>query len=416
MDTRSNQSLSTEKKRMVDNTQISLLCEDLLLEILKRLPAKDVFQCRSVCKEWNFLLRTPHFISLHYNHSSQINNVSSSSSSHFILLRLVKSVPYSLGKKVLTFFTIKKTNNQLVATIDKEVNLSSILSSLRFPSNVGFPSLPKQSDMDDMPLFCPFDGLICFGYGWHVILYNPSTRESQLLYYEPHFSRLEIGFRLRILDVWFESSVKQHYKVFMMVLWNDCCKIDTYDSTVNTWRLSKAIFGMAYRYTSLLLNGIIHFYMKKDSGSVIVTFDARLETFGELEFPPCYADYNKDSRLFSFCGNLSFLKPGTMMDDNSICCEIWVMTEYGMNDSWRKIYSIPIGGFTVSLFLGYLFRPLKFWKNMEGHDELLLKTTNNKILVLNLHMQKFTYLELDRDIIKVSKIVSNNVESLLSLK
>ncbi|XP_047312607.1 F-box protein At3g47030-like [Impatiens glandulifera] len=224
MDTRSNQSLSS-RRRMVDNTQISLLCEDLLLDILKRLPAKDVLQCRSVCKEWNFLLRTPHFISLHYNHSSQINNASSSS--HFILFRKAYSVPYNFGgKNVLTFFTLKKTNNQLVATVDKEVDVSSILSSSCFPSNM---------DMDDIQLFSPFDGLICIGYGLHVILYNPSTRESQLLHNQPHLSRLEIGFRVvRILDVWFESSTKKHYKVFMMAISSGLCKIETYDSTVNS--------------------------------------------------------------------------------------------------------------------------------------------------------------------------------------
>ncbi|XP_047312605.1 F-box protein At3g07870-like [Impatiens glandulifera] len=399
MDTRSNQ-----KKRMVDNTQISLLCEDLLLDILKRLPAKDVLRCRSVCKEWNILLRTPHFISLHYNHSSQISNASSSS--HFILLRKAYSVPYNFGaKNVLTFFTLKKTNNQLVATVDKEVDVSSILSSLCFPSNM---------DMDDIQLFSPFDGLICFGYGLHVILYNPSTRESQLLHNQPHLSRLEIGFRVvRILDVWFESSTKKHYKVFMMAISSGFCKIETYDSTVNSWRLSKAIFGRVFRIKSLLLNGIVHFCMERDSVSVIVTFDARLETIGQLEFPPSTSDYNMDSDLLSFYGNLSFLRP-VIVDHKTMWGEIWVMTEYGVNESWKKIYSIPFNGF--SLFFLSLFRPLKFWKNMEGQNELWLKTIDKKILVVNLDTHKFTNLELDCLNDKLWKIVSNNVESLLSLK
>ncbi|KAL6534429.1 hypothetical protein OROHE_013354 [Orobanche hederae] len=56
------------------------LTEDLITEILLRLPVICLLRCLCICKDWHRLIRSPRFVDLHFNHPSSQDN-----RSHFLI-------------------------------------------------------------------------------------------------------------------------------------------------------------------------------------------------------------------------------------------------------------------------------------------------------------------------------------------
>lgn len=59
------------------------LSEDLIQEILYKLPIKSLLRCTSLCKSWNSLIKSPTFIFKHLQHT-----ISSTDRQNLFLLRL----------------------------------------------------------------------------------------------------------------------------------------------------------------------------------------------------------------------------------------------------------------------------------------------------------------------------------------
>ncbi|XP_054776176.1 putative F-box protein At4g09190 isoform X2 [Prosopis cineraria] len=51
----------------------AILPQDIIIEILKRLPVKSLIRFQSVCKLWKNLIQTPAFITNHLHHSAHNN-------------------------------------------------------------------------------------------------------------------------------------------------------------------------------------------------------------------------------------------------------------------------------------------------------------------------------------------------------
>ncbi|XP_047326274.1 F-box/kelch-repeat protein At3g06240-like [Impatiens glandulifera] len=413
MDAPSDHSLSSIKSSQTLSIPI-----ELVMDILKRLSVRDVLRSRPVCKEWNSLLRTPKFISLHYNRSLQMRHENAAS---FVYLRTIPSRPPFQSRTrtfdarprrvsiTLTFFTLERTTTKLVAKVVKEEDIMAMLSSLLFPSC----SCPTPSDLY-YRMVCPFDGMVCFLCAKHIIMYNPATRESQVLLSHPDF------YMNRIMGVWFESTMKQQYKVFGLISGDHWYKIIIYDSTLNSWRVTRIMFGIVNSEHGLLLNEVLHFQITDyddyddTSETMIVTFDARLETFGHFEFPS--SDNICNITLLTFHGNLAFMESNIEMDIwiDSYYDDLWVMTEYGVQHSWTKktLGPFDFSGYYKNSVYG---TPLAFWKNKDEQDELLI-LAHKHTLSFNLDTMERTDLSLSLVAYGNSTIIPYNVETLLSLK
>ncbi|XP_047309051.1 putative F-box protein At5g52610 [Impatiens glandulifera] len=404
----------------------SLMPEDMLLNILSRLEIKDVFRSRPVCKEWNLLSRTHKFVSLHYEHSSQKRNendngvIGIGSPSTFILMRSVytKANDDDLNcSTVLTLITLKKTSSMTLIKDEVDVPIESL-----FSSDVEFL---RTSEDESIHVCSPFDGLICLANGYEVKLYNPATREVLSLPSPPPMSNFELSLEeleYCVLGVWFESeSNLKRYKVFRMVNYGTSCKIQVFDSTENSWRVINNLVGRAYPLLSLLFNGVVHFYFeKKDSGGnpVLVTIDAKTEKFGHVELPSV-SIHSDESSLLPYRGKLAFLEPNFVDGDARIYCDIWVMTEYGVEKSWTKQYSILVGVIDLNDMNnnGYLYYALAIWKCVDDADgdELVVKTYDGRIISFNLVTRKITDLDLSCVPYCMARMVPHNVETMLSL-
>ncbi|XP_047308117.1 F-box/kelch-repeat protein At3g06240-like [Impatiens glandulifera] len=388
---------------------ISLFPEDLLSNILSRLPVKYVMRSRSVCKNWNFMLRSPNFFSLYYKHQScEQERLAKDGVSSFIVLEYIENASEydsydDPAHVLLSFLTVKKMDNELITTVDK-VEKIDILTS----ASLELLSTQDRIHADHINFAKVYDGIICLGNYVGVVLYNPCTRESQRLpflrsprstprstpYIHDDYYYLHLG-------MWFESNQQpgtiNHYKVFRVVNFNrhedpnvrNTSVIEKYDSAEGCWSEIITIRKRQYQsssYMRLLFNGIIHLYVDGDS---VVTLDARLEKLGLLPLPSGFIFKHLCLKgLFVLGRSLALFLENP---DNSFCNNIWMMTEYGVKESWTKQYSFNFLDPSGLLYNGW--RLLAQWKCMD-EDELFIDRTVSldecKVVSFNLLSGKLT--------------------------
>ncbi|XP_074376800.1 putative F-box protein At5g52610 [Apium graveolens] len=178
-----------------------MLTEDLISEILVKLPVKQLLRCKSVCKPWLSLISSPNFIKSHLNHTITAPQILTSNS----------------GRKSMSLLHLDSC----------EIDAS--LGEIFFP-------FPRTADC------C--NGIVCF---WHVPdfnrvqnpyihLWNPATRQAKLIpQHNIHFDKitmLSIGFGF--------DPIGNDYKVVVLLTsFGKPWTAEVYSANTNVWRRIK---------------------------------------------------------------------------------------------------------------------------------------------------------------------------------
>ncbi|XP_047309449.1 F-box protein CPR1-like [Impatiens glandulifera] len=333
--------------------------------------------------------------------------------------------PHQFPDVLISFLTVKRKCNELIATVDGEEKADVPFSSPMITNNGKF-YFSHSFRFKNV-----YKGIICMSNEMDILLVNPSTRESQRLPFSP-FSYPDADFiDSYVLGVWFDhhqsnsnqpsQGVLQHYKVFRAIIlfigqnYDELQDVnlvfEIYDSRENCWRKSKTMCKDMSSWYHLLFKGVFH--LSVVDGDSVITLDAKSEMLGRLPLPSKINHaYNaplyilKDS-LALFVNNDESDTPPTRLTD------IWLMNEYGVKQSWTKQYTIE---FDVALMRNQC-RPIMFWKYMdkeEEDDELFLQNIDGKLISINLVTKKITNFELYG--IPSSMMIVPYIETLLSLK
>ncbi|KAM7529938.1 hypothetical protein LguiB_033348 [Lonicera macranthoides] len=312
---------TTTVNKSKHNFLIMELPEPIVLDILSRLPAKSIFRCKCVCKTWLTLFSLPYFSNLHLS-NSPIEFLLRGSCPKTLLLTQLDESPittcddkFRIGRKFM--IDLKMHDNQ--------TNQIKVCSSL--------------------------DGLICFCENKtnSYYVYNPLTGQNVVV--------PQCGIKgSRSLGCWLGISGKSNeYKLLKFV---SNTSVDAFILTLgtNSWRS----IALTPRYINLnssyapFVNGALHWvnatrgYGRIGCDSeVIFLFDFEEEKFGQVPAPDDYysgvgEDCDFGKRYFanglgvlggclSLCYSLHF--KGVY--------ELWVMNEYGIKESWTKLFVIP---------------------------------------------------------------------------
>ncbi|KAL6200012.1 hypothetical protein ACLB2K_029794 [Fragaria x ananassa] len=129
--------------------------DDIIVEILSRLPMKSLLRCRSVCKSWRALISRSDFVNKHLNLAVNRINDTTDCSIRLLFLRnnyfLDKWHPESMLVDSLKDFISHTTSKQLDAPVVLEIIVGSC------------------------------NGLICLAGCGGVFLWNPCTGEASKL-------------------------------------------------------------------------------------------------------------------------------------------------------------------------------------------------------------------------------------------
>ena len=306
------------------------LPEEVVLEILQRLPVKSLIRFRCVSKSWNSLITTSAFIKSHLTRSLPKSSnklivrhcVDSPHVEHYKLIDNNNDSPSDQIQHIDFPLTSRRINHFLL--IGSANGLFSLFEQDRFvlwnPSIRKFITLPKPC------ITVKKYGLVtcrsAFGF-------DPRTNDYKVV---------RIAFQCR-------TNTSEEAKIPL---------VEVYSLSEGSWRITSAGDSFSprisfddWRQPSASLNGAVHFVTKDRDNKwcpLVSSFDLGDEVFREMSVPNgalTGIDYFHTSVIG---GSLSLLCHDTHKNTVNKFCSIWVMKEYGVVDSWTKLFAVNLNG------------------------------------------------------------------------
>ncbi|KAF9624710.1 hypothetical protein IFM89_013248 [Coptis chinensis] len=338
---------------------------DIFLDIISRLPIKPLAVCRCVCKTWRTIVHHPRFVKMHHHKVTQVQRQPHALNDTSLLIHVSAYLLCELND-------ISNFSEIVILEPEKDDNIEK-------GNLVNPPFMPPKLDLKcsdlkyDVVGSC--NGLVCLAspvFCDPAYVCNPVIGE----YITLPLSNKGMGYQIAS-GIGFDQSANE-YKVVRTIfdfMCNRGLEAEVYTIGSGKWRkLGKIPYPCPRRATQVFVEGALHWMASEyDESELIIAFDVGKEEFQIIQLPP---DYNPDSESCEECelqlgelgGNLCLFSH--LSDDR---CEVWVMKEYGVRDSWTKEYVISR---KVSGFSDVFFKPVKLMKN--GN---ILLVVNRKAMV-----------------------------------
>ncbi|OIT28690.1 PREDICTED: F-box/kelch-repeat protein At3g06240-like [Nicotiana attenuata] len=323
------------------------LPQEIIFDILTRLPAKLLGQFRCVSKQWCSLLSYPHFVKAHLNFHKHDQEV-----------KLI-CIPTSLALHVNTFNHDPQNG---IDAISRRLNFEGLSDNWErvVGSCNGLVLVLNEEDI--------------------LFLINPTTLEYCRIPNSPlalpksgTSSTYSLGY----------DSASDDYKVVTLSYYKDdisCTFVDVFSMRMGLWRRLESLCNggaIPIHGFPVLVNGAFHWLAGKSFASAIVAFDLSDEKFFEVPVPtttdgkcPWFYD------LVGLGGCLRILAKKHKID-------AWIMKEYGVAESWTKFsVTSQVSGFT----------PLRL---MNDDDIVLDVAAEEKLIVYNKKEEQWRDLNVD---------------------
>ncbi|PQM34520.1 F-box/kelch-repeat protein [Prunus yedoensis var. nudiflora] len=285
------------------------LNNDILVEILSRLPAKSLLRLQCVCKSWRVLISDSHFVMKHLIHAAATCSINNSLTLFVLSTRLYSIVSVGL-------------NNDHVHVANRELDLPVKIPDLLITRIVG-----------------SCNGLICLEVNCtNIVIWNPCTGHSKLL---PKPSFLFSGF---LFFGFGYDSTTDDYKVIRgsRTAISKETVVEVFSLRTNSWRRSRSNKDHGYvclNGKGCFFNGALYWVElqwaggPRPIGSRILSFDLAEEKFQETVSLPYLG--KEENYVFAGIGvsrNSLFAYSDPMGSD----LRIWVLKEYRVRESWAE--------------------------------------------------------------------------------
>ncbi|GER45171.1 F-box and associated interaction domains-containing protein, partial [Striga asiatica] len=368
--------VETEAEKMDDKnpeTVSANLSEELIREILLRLPAKSLLRFRCVSKSWFSLISNYNFVKAHFQFSTE-----SSTKSREQLIFGSKGLPLVLYS--CSIHSIIEGSSDFVGQIYPAAQGNLPFERVKL-------SFPFTERHDVLRLVGSCNGLVCVRFSPNTtILWNPTTGKLKKLP-EPGICRLHWGYEYySTASAFGYDELHDDYKVveFLGNLGSDeldDCenRVMVYSLRANSWKLLSNWPGGGDVFGGLgqFLNGTIHWSVMDTNRLesdvwVIVSHDLTTDTL--VEFPSPNLDSNDVKvRVKVLNGFLA------LHCEHKFCVDVWVMKEYGVRESWTKLVSIPFLDMNRRKF----FRPRLLFFSAADRKALINSGANLGVYDLN---------------------------------
>ncbi|KAI4338217.1 hypothetical protein L6164_016561 [Bauhinia variegata] len=302
---RFNSGTDTTTSMELSNSIPSLfLPEDCIIEILFRIPAKSLLRFIRVSKSWKSLILDPQFVKkqLHRDH------------------QLVPSSPLS---QWISGSVKSLLDNPSDPVLD---------SGLTFEPTHWFEILASCNDL----LCCVgvMASSLCF------YLYNPSTGwKSRTANFFYPAGRTVFGFgyddlthKYKLVSLCLDDPFYFSYGIEVKV-----CTFVDHDSLRWFRSFSAPTFSLSGDRTSVIgtfLRGTLNWLVEDSVSEFILSFDLRKETFGKVLLP---VDKDKNNPCIGVFEDCLYFSADNVGETDFI---VWLMKDYGVEDSWTKVYTI----------------------------------------------------------------------------
>ena len=298
------------------------LPEDVLMDVFARLPVKSLLQFKCVCKSWYAIIRDPIFITKHVNHQSALSNNG--------YLAITRRGGTFGGKCLISLVSYETYREILKITIP----------------------FTKEHGRAPFRIVGSCNGVLCLNVsklGDTIFLFNPATSEFKKLPKPDRFDELnsyQLGDDIDVsIGLGFGDDAKSNdYKLVRifsskMVGGKVYSEVDVYSLRTNSWRRKdKLVLGtvMNNSFSRAFINGALHWRGATSVAvsNLIISFGIRDEVCRCIELPEFDWDGNEMYEWFPFVMKESLAV--VICSGFQMICNIWVMNEYGINESWTK--------------------------------------------------------------------------------
>ncbi|PIA41721.1 hypothetical protein AQUCO_02200266v1 [Aquilegia coerulea] len=355
----------------------SQLPYELILEILSRVPSQSLARFRCVCKPWCDLIHDSSFSKLRVFRAIERGDDVVNLLVHKNILVSKKQL---FKNKVQTTHNIIDSKGNYISFGDGAGLFRKSLiyyvegTSFDFGFEVENPFSKSFSSIgSNIAGSC--NGIVCLVRDNVVCLWNPCTAEYKIANFNE-----DIYLHMFILGFGYDAS-KDDYKIVW--IYNSGkyeCKVNIYSLKDATWStMSKVPYEIQNKLhePGIFLNGGLHWIAKSKVScyEIVICFNVEENVFREIPKPDCV-----DERAHIILGilgrQLCMLSKYFGTD-----IEIWVMKDYGQNDSWTKLFAIDetIMGYAKNSYPSFDEQyptPLCFANN----DEVLLRDDRGLLL------------------------------------
>ncbi|XP_058209007.1 F-box protein CPR1-like [Rhododendron vialii] len=331
---------------------------ELLADILVRLPVESLIRFTSVCKSWHSLITSPSFVAKHLNHSTtNTKNL------------LLKASNFD-----------EKKERYLLCRGDER--FSDEFSELEFPLSTPF---------GHNTILGSCNGLLCMvnaDLSQCVTLWNPSIKKSVTL---PMPSLPQSSRRRLVLGFGAHPKTHEYMVVFIVYEMADVMprkfpsNVLLYTQGTGSWRSIPSV-GHPHclacdDWFPAFVNGSVHWIALDmrafDDGirSLIVLFNMGSQAFSVVMMPAALVSESPlRLSIMSYGESLAVLCHGSSAGGSS---SIWVMKEYGVAESWAKLYTITLPGVLDQI------------RGFRENGEVLVSTSDNRLLCYDCETKTF---------------------------
>ncbi|KAA8543883.1 hypothetical protein F0562_021940 [Nyssa sinensis] len=226
------------------------------------------------------------------------------------------------------------------------------------------------SNIRKLTLVNSCNGLLCLCHSaYHIIVFNPVTGEQMTLPKSTKVENIKAGTD-SVFGFGFSSRTNQ-YKVVRVIYQNQNPRrgksglarsvAQVHTLGTRSWRtIQKSPLLLCNASYTTFLNVVIHWLLgdHPDSSDLICCFDVRDEEFGSVS-PPWTDYFDKDRSIMS----MGVLGESLCICDTSFnSIDIWVMNEYGVQESWTKHFQINL---EIDYYPTFICEPIKYLTNGE---------------------------------------------------
>ncbi|CAJ2641525.1 unnamed protein product [Trifolium pratense] len=279
-------------------------------EILSRLPVKKLLQLRCICKSWKSLISDdPKFTKKHLRMSNILKHK-----------HLIMNV---LGDRILW-------DSPLSSVFSNVSNHTVTLTELNNPISIS----------RNISEICSCDGILCFTIceegGQSAVLCNPSLRQYSTLPPLKNHRKREYDYQNAVYSFGYDH-VNDVYKV--IAISGKYTEVDVYTLGTNNWRSIQDFPYCPPCNHGVFVGGTVTWLAYEVSNRnisyVIVSLDLKTESYQKIPQP----DLKKDHWTLGM-----FRDCLCIFASNKMLLDVWIMQEYGIKESWTKLYNVPYVG------------------------------------------------------------------------
>ncbi|XP_027151926.1 F-box protein At3g07870-like [Coffea eugenioides] len=345
------------------------LPQEVALDIISRLYIKSVIQFRFVCRSWNKLSHDLDLVNLHLTRALENKDISLIFHCDYPVNNQLYFVEFAdqnpdkdVLRKIQTPFSTFMPEFQVVSSCNGLLCLSNSLFHdgpyVYNPFTGDYKVLPKSTEFQDQD--------VVLGFGFH-----PNTNEYRVIRIVYYWNLYELPPRM---------SRRFRYRNF------PGSEVQIFCQGSEKWRVIGDIpYKLDQSSGGVFVNGKLHWvslwgknHCRRDR--ILVSFDLSNEIFSEVPLPENDVNLFRHRYSLSVLGGcLSIVHPSST---NYWVQDIWIMKEYGVKESWEKVFSI--GAYDVTRYRSpEMRRTYRIWKNVinQRYVRVLCLLSNGEILL-----------------------------------